>query len=98
MINIKLSNGANQDLEEGYWFYESQEFGLGDYFSTHLKSDIEGLKISAGIHRVVYKDYYRLLCKVFPYAIYYTMEGKDVIVWAVIDCRRDPDWIRKHLS
>jgi hypothetical protein len=73
MIKIELSVGAKHDLDDGYWFYESQEFGLGDYFSSNLKSDIEGLKISASIHRVVYKDYHRLLSKVFPYAIYYTM-------------------------
>ena len=98
MINIELSVGSIEDLNDGYWFYESQEFGLGDYFSSNLKSVIEGLKISAGIHRVVYRDYHRLLSKVFPYAVYYTMQGNDVVVWAVIDCRRDPEWIREHLE
>ncbi len=98
MINIELSREALNDLDDGYWFYETQEFGLGDYFASNLRSDIEGLKISAGNHRVAYKDYHRLLSKVFPYAIYYTMKDNDVIVWAIIDCRRDPDWIRDHLK
>jgi|TARA_B110000908_G_scaffold140961_1_gene168365 hypothetical protein len=98
MINIELSIRAKDDLDDGYLFYESQEFGLGDYFSSNLKSDIEGLKISAGIHRVVFKDYHRLLSKVFPYAIYYTLKDNHVIIWAVIDCRRNPEWIRGYLT
>lgn len=98
MIQIKISDDALQDLNEGYWFYDTQETGLGDYFYTHLKSDIEGLKVTAGIHRQAYKDYHRSLSRVFPYAIYYTMEQQNVIVWAVVDCRRDPEWIREHLD
>jgi len=31
-------------------FYEEQEPGLGDYFSSQLRADIDGLKITAGIH------------------------------------------------
>jgi len=33
-------------------FYEAQAAGLGDYFSACLRADIEGLKVSAGAHRL----------------------------------------------
>ncbi|MEI7729930.1 MAG: hypothetical protein WCO56_10190 [Verrucomicrobiota bacterium] len=56
------------------------------------------MKVSAGIHRVVYLDYHRLLSKVFPYGIYYTTEDEYAVVWAVIDLRRDPVWIREKLK
>ena len=98
MTRIRISDGASQDLDDGYWFHEDQEAGLGDYFATSLRADIEGLKISAGIHRQTFRDYHRLLSKIFPYAIYYTVAQRETIVWAVIDCRRDPEWIRNHLS
>jgi len=98
MIGIRISEDALEDLNEAFWFYESQEAGLGAYFTTHLKSDIEGLKITGGIHRKVYKDYHRLLSRVFPYAIYYTIDEDVVVVWAVVDCRRHPEWIRQHLD
>ena len=98
MIGIRISEDALEDLNEAFWFYESQEAGLGSYFTTHLKSDIEGLKITGGIHRKVYKDYHRLLSRVFPYAIYYTIDEDVVVVWAVVDCRRHPEWIRQHLD
>lgn len=98
MIKVGISDDALADLNEGFWFYESQAAGLGEYFASTLRSDIEGLKVTGGIHRKVYKDYHRSLSHVFPYAIYYTFENNRAIVWAVVDCRRDPDWIATHLE
>lgn len=98
MIRIRISDDAFGDLDVGFWFYELQEAGLGDYIAATLRSEIEGLRITAGIHRREYRDYHRLLSRVFPYAIYYTLAEHEVIVWAVIDCRRDPQWIQSHLD
>jgi hypothetical protein len=47
---------------------------------------------------MVYRDYHRLLSRVFPYGIFYTTEGDTATVWAVMDLRRDPAWIRQGLS
>jgi len=80
------------------FFYEVQETGLGEYFTACLRADVEGLRISAGIHRIVYRDYQRLLSKVFPYGIFYTIDQELVIVWAVIDLRRSSEWIRQRLA
>lgn len=98
MIRVQISEDALQDLEDGFLFYEAQERRLGDYFATCLRADIEGLRVSGGIHRVVYRDYHRLLSRVFPYGIFYTMEGDCAVVWAVNDLRRDPAWIRRKLN
>lgn len=98
MIPIRISDDAFADLDDGYWFYELQDAGLGDYFANTLRSDIEGLRITAGIHCRDYHDYHRVLSRVFPYAIYYTYTSNEVVVWAVIDCRRDPQWILDHLE
>ena len=97
MIGVRISEDALQDLNDGFLFYEAQEAGLGDYFATHIRADIEGLRISAGVHRLVYRDYHRLLSRVFPYGIFYTVERDRAVVWAVIDLRRDPAWIREKL-
>ncbi|MCL5742633.1 MAG: type II toxin-antitoxin system RelE/ParE family toxin [Acidobacteria bacterium] len=98
MTKVRISEEALQDLNDGFLFYEAQEVGLGDYFAACLKADIESLKISAGVHRIVYDDYHRLLSRVFPYGIFYTVTGSVADVWAIIDLRRDPAWIREHLK
>lgn len=70
MNRILISEDAFQDLNEGFLFYEAQEIGLGDYFVSSLRADIERLKFSAGSHRVAYRDYHRILGKSFPFGIY----------------------------
>ena len=87
MTGIRIAPEALSDLDDGFWFYEVQQPGLGDYFASCLRADIDGLKITAGIHRTVFRDYRRLLSRVFPYAIYYTLDSNEAVVWAVVDCR-----------
>jgi hypothetical protein len=97
-MRIRILASARRDLDEGCQFYESNEAGLGSYFLTSVKADIEGLRISAGIHPLKHKDYHRMLCRVFPFAVYYTKTEKEVVIYAVVDCRRAPAWIRRHLD
>jgi plasmid stabilization system protein ParE len=98
LTRILLAAEAVQDLAEGMAFYETQQEGLGDYFLNCLAADIESLAVTAAIHRKVYRDYFRLLSRVFPYAVYYTGNKETVTVWAVLDCRRNPSWIADHLK
>lgn len=98
MIRVRISEDAVEDLNDGYRFYEVQQGGLGDYFASCLRADIEGLRLFAGIHRVVYLDYHRVVSRVFPCGIFYTMDDDTAVVWAVIDLRRDPAWIRQRLD
>lgn len=51
-MKIKISTAANQDLIDGYYFYNRQSEGLGMYFLDALFSDIDSLRIYAGIHSV----------------------------------------------
>jgi hypothetical protein len=96
-VTIEILDGAQEDLTQGFHFYESREPGLGSYFIDCLFSDIDSLLVYAGVHRVVY-DYHRCLSKRFPFAIYYSVENELVRVHAVLDCRRNPSWIRKRLQ
>lgn len=98
MINLKISEDAFLDLDEGFWFYELQEAGLGDYFAASLRADIESLRVSAGIHPAIYRDYHRLLSRTFPFGIFYTLADGIATIWAVVDLRHDPAWIRSRLE
>lgn len=66
-------------------------------FLTNLYADIESLRIYGGIHSKPYKDYHRVLAKRFPFAVFYKVEENSVRIYAVLDCRRNPSWIRKKL-
>jgi len=96
-MKIKISESAYRDLDDAFVFYHAQEEGLGSYFQDSLFADIDSLKLYAGIHSKHLKKY-RLLSKRFPYAIYYIIKNETIIVSAVLDCRRNPDWIKNKLK
>lgn len=96
-MNIRILDAAQQDLVNGYHFYEAQTQGLGSYFLDSLYADIDSLMFFAGIHQVVQGGYLRVLAKRFPFAIYYRLNAGTVMVYAVLDCRRNPAWNRKRL-
>lgn len=88
---------AVNDLLAGKDFYERQKAGLGNYFFDSLISDIESLEISAGIHSRHF-DFYRMLSRRFPFAIYYDFSGGTARVAAVLDMRRNPARLRERLT
>ena len=47
-MKIRILSPAEEDLEEGYRFYELQSPGLGSYFLDSLYSDIDSLSILRG--------------------------------------------------
>ena len=97
-MKIRVLGAAVRDLIDGHRFYEKQAAGVGDYFLDSLYSDIDSLLVSAGMHSVHFEKYHRLLSKRFPFAVYYLVEEEEVLVYAVLDCRRSPAWTRKRLT
>lgn len=95
-MKLEILPSAERDLADGFWFYEKQATGLGNYFRESLISDIESLLTCAGVHRRIF-DWHRLLARRFPFAVYYSIHDQTVVVRAVLDCRRDPAWTRKKL-
>ena len=97
-MKIRILESAQQDLVEGYSFYEMQEIGVGNYFLESIFSDVESLRLFAGIHSIHFEKYHRLLSKRFPFAIYYRVVDEEIQIYAILDCRRDPAWIKERLS
>lgn len=95
-MTIKILDEAEKDIAIGISFYESQKNGLGKYFLDSILSDIESLHIYAGIH-IIISDYYRLLSKRFPFSIYYKIKENIIYIYAVLDCRKNPNSIAKRL-
>ena len=95
-MTIKLLDEAEKDIENGIYFYEAQNQGLGHYFLDTIMADIDSLLIYGGIH-IEIRGYHRLLSKRFPFAIYYKIKNEVIYVYAVLDCRQDPSWLEIRL-
>ena len=93
-----IQPAALADLRRGFHFYERQEAGLGTYFLDSLYSDIDSLRLFAGIHTVHFGRFYRLLSKRFPFAVYYEVRDNTSFLRAVLDLRRDPAWLADKLK
>lgn len=96
-MKIEILPRAADDLVNGFRFYEQQTAGLGTYFRVSLFDNVEALTITAGSHARVL-GYHRSVSKKFPFAIYYTVEAEIVRIHAILDCRRNPQWIRRTLE
>jgi plasmid stabilization system protein ParE len=96
-MRVQILDLAKDDLIEGFHFYERKEEGLGRRFLASLYSDIESLATYGGVHRKSYRELHRALSKTFPFAIYYSVDQGVVRIRAIVDCRRSPSWIRRHL-
>jgi len=95
-VRIQVLDEADEDLQDGRDFYEQQEPGVGGYFAAALAADIDSLVLYAGIHPKEF-GFHRALSKRFPFGVYYLVEDEVVRVYAVLDLRRDPAWIRRRL-
>ena len=94
---VVVLDEASEDINDGVSFYEEKEEWLGDYFFDSIISDLESLRIYAGIHSKHFTSH-RMMSKRFPFAIYYDLLQETAVVVAVLDMRRKPSWIRKKLK
>lgn len=97
-MKVRVLTSALNDLSAGREFYEKQAEGIGEYFFDSVFADIDSLALYGGIHRKV-SGFHRMLARRFPYSIYYKMDSDgSVVVFRVLDSRRDPGKIWRALK
>ena len=96
-MKVRILRSALEDLSNGRRFYQRRGPAVGAYFFDSLFSEIDSLVLYAGIHKI-HLGHHRLLARRFPFAIYYRVIADEAVVFRVLDCRRDPNWIRKALE
>jgi len=96
-MTVVILEDAAEDMEAGRDFYESREPGVGDYFIDSILSDLDSLVLYAGIHALQF-GFPRMLSKRFPFGIYYEVHRDTAYVYAILDMRQDPGWIRSELQ
>jgi hypothetical protein len=96
-MTVVILEDAAEDMESGRRFYESREPGIGDYFIESILSDLDSLVLYAGIHPHHF-GFQRMLSRRFPFGVYYEVERDTAYVYAILDMRRDPLWIREELQ
>jgi len=96
IYSLHLTDDAQFDIYNSEDFYEKQSPKLGTYFYDSIISDLDALKLYAGIH-VKHFGFYRMVTKRFPYVIYYDIEDEIVVVHAVLHTRMNSKYIYERL-
>lgn len=96
-MKIVVLASAENDLEDGWHFYEEQEEGVGDEFFNSVLQGIRGLETDCHLHPSR-EGFHRMLIRKYHCGIYYTVEAGSVLVHRVLDLRRDPEWLRQQIK
>ena len=87
---IILLPEAEVDLREGYWWYENQDFGLGDEFLRCVEAAFSRISDNPLHYPVRFDDFRRILVRRFPFAIYFDFNEHSVFVHYVFHCSQHP--------
>ena len=81
---------AQAELVEAWGWYETQRSGLGDELLGCLEAAIGRAARDPTLHAITHGDVRRVLVRRFPYAVFYAVEGAQIIVLAIAHVRREP--------
>ena len=97
MSELVFLFSADADIQAAYEFYEAYQAGRGEVFMRHLDVAFGRLRTFPEIAPVFHEACRRLLVHGFPYGIFYTIEGRRIIISGVMDLRQDPGIIHRRL-
>ena len=81
---------AKADIREAARWYESQRVGLGRAFVQQIDALLDRVRLNPMQYQVVHREVRRAIPRRFPYGVFFRIDGADVLVFAVVDLRRDP--------
>lgn len=81
---------VGRDLAAGFGYYEGQAEGLGERFLAAVNSVFDAIERYPEMFAQVHGEVRRALVSRFPYGVFYRVESRRVIVFAVLHTARDP--------
>ena len=88
---------AGRDLAGSFAYYEEQLDGLGERFLGAVVFTFDAIERYPEIFAMVHRDVRRAIVMQFPYAVFYRIESRRVVVLRVLHMARDPKvWPRSQ--
>jgi len=98
VLEVVFLLAAEVDVQGAYEWFEDQRERRGDQFLRHLRQLEVLLAANPGMGVSVGRGIRKLLMPRFDHGIFYTVEGRRIMVAAVIDLRRDPAYIQSRIG
>jgi plasmid stabilization system protein ParE len=79
-----------QDLGAGFGWYEEQRSGLGEEFLAAVQSTLRSIEQFPEMFVSIHRDVRRAIVSRFPFAVFYRVESRQIVVLRVLHTARDP--------
>lgn len=96
-LQLAFRRAAGQDLAAAYGWYEAQRPGLGEQFLSAVNASFDLIGQFPEMFALVHGDVRRAIVSRFPYAVFYRVEPRRIVVLAILHTARDPrTWPRSR--
>jgi plasmid stabilization system protein ParE len=89
-MKLHYTDRAKHELDCGFEWYELRQKGLGFKFLDAIENSVKNLLFFPELYGIYYKNFRRCIIKHFPYSVFYTIEGQNIIIHAIFDNRQNP--------
>ncbi len=94
MTNIEFLQLAEDELQDTFEYYEYQQKNLGLRFVDEVYKSVKLISFYPNAWTKISKNTRRCLIKTFPYSIIYQNRSDKILVVAIANLHRKPDyWI-----
>ena len=90
-LGLRVSARALQEIEGAHEWYNRQRRGLGEDFLAALDGRLNTIRQTPEIFPVAHRGIRRAFLQRFPYAVFFVVTERDVVVIGVIHAARDPN-------
>lgn len=97
-FKIEISAEAENDFDCSYSFYYNESPELADHFYKRVTTSFESIQKSPKTYPVVYKNLRKFKVKIFPFVIYYQIDGSAIQVIAIFHSSRNPEIWNKRIK
>jgi plasmid stabilization system protein ParE len=92
---VRKTSSAELDAAEIADWHEQQQPGLGLRFLDALDAAMRYVGLNPETPAIQFRNARRVRLHTFDaYAVYYIIRDKEIIVFAISDGRRNPEWIK----
>lgn len=90
-LEIIIRPEAEAEVREAFYYYEDKNEGLGFEFMRSLDAALHFVRRNPFGYQTIYRNTRRVLIRKFPYALFYVVEEKRIVVIACFHQRRHID-------
>jgi plasmid stabilization system protein ParE len=93
-MRVEFHPEALAEFRAAAEYYEQHQTGLGERFANAVEMAVDHIAAAPESWRIIEDDIRRCLTKVFPYAVLFSIEPANILIVAVMHCRREPGYWR----